>query len=84
MKNKMEGTQMTDQVKSPWSNIQTHNVTTKAGHTLQLFYNPDNNLVVVDLIHKNETGGHELLRQTLNESKLLKHCKEVENVTETA
>ena len=52
-----------------------HNITTKAGNTLQLFYNPENNLLVVDLIHKNEKGGTELLRKTLNEKTLLAHVK---------
>jgi hypothetical protein len=64
--------------------IQTFQVTTKAGHTLNFFYNPQNDLVVVDLIHSNESGGTELLRQTLKEKKLLAHCKEVKNVTQTA
>jgi len=50
-------------------------LTTKAGNTLQFFYNPENNLVVIDLIHKNEKGGIELLRQTLDEKKLLRHIK---------
>jgi hypothetical protein len=50
-------------------------VTTKAGHTISLFYNPDNDLVVVDLIHKNEKGGNELYRKTLDEKKMLAHCK---------
>ena len=52
-----------------------HNITTKAGNTLQLFYNPENDLVVIDLIHKNEKGGTELLRKTLNEKTLLAHVK---------
>jgi hypothetical protein len=56
-------------------NIQRHSMTTKAGHTLSFFYNPDNNLVVVDLIHKNGKGGNELLRKTLDEKKLLAHSK---------
>jgi hypothetical protein len=56
-------------------NIQRHRVTTKAGNTLEFFYNPDNNLVVVDLIAANEKGGNELLRKTLDEKKLLKHTK---------
>jgi hypothetical protein len=53
----------------------TVNITTKNGNTLQVFYNPDNNLLVVDIIAKNEKGGSEILRQTLNESKLLAHTK---------
>jgi len=55
--------------------IQRHNMTTKAGNTLSFFYNPENDLVVVDLIHKSERGGKELLRQTLKEKELLAHCK---------
>jgi len=56
-------------------NIQRLNVTTKDGNTLSFFYNPDNNLIVVDLVHKNELGGIELLRKTLNEKKMLAHAK---------
>jgi len=56
-------------------NIKRFTVETKAGNTLEFFYNPDNNLVVVDLIAANEKGGNELLRKTLDEKKLLKHTK---------
>ena len=59
--------------------IARFNVTTKAGNTLSFFYNPDNNLVVVDLVHKNERGGNELLRQTLNEKKLVGFCTKMRN-----
>jgi len=55
--------------------IQNLNLTTKAGNTLNVFFNPDSNLLVIDIIHKNEKGGNEILRQTLDEKKLLKHCK---------
>lgn len=55
--------------------IETLQVTTKNGNTLQFFYNPNNNLVVVDLVDKNERGGNEILRQTLDEKKLLAHAK---------
>ena len=60
--------------------IQRINITTKAGNTLQLFYNPENNLIVVDLA--NEKGGNELLRKTLDEKKLLAHtkCYEMRNL----
>lgn len=54
----------------------THNIVTDKGNTLQIFYNPENNLVVVDLIAKNEKGGIELLRKTIDEKKLLKHIAE--------
>ncbi len=53
------------------SNIQRHTMTTAQGNTLSFFYNPDNNLVVVDLVRKDEKGGNELLRQTLDEKNLL-------------
>jgi len=56
--------------------IQRHNVTTKQGHTLGMFYNPENDLLVIDLIHKNEEGGNEIVRMTLNEKKLLNHVEE--------
>ena len=55
--------------------IQRTNITTKDGHVLQLFYNADTDLVVLDLLHKNDKGGNELLRKTLDTTKLLKHCK---------
>ena len=56
-------------------NIVRFHATTKAGHTLEFFYNPANDLVVVDLIHKNEKGGRELYRMTLDETRLLKFLK---------
>lgn len=56
-------------------NIQRHGMTTKRGHTLSFFYNPDNDLLVVDIIHKNEEGGNELVRMTLDEDKMLSHCE---------
>ena len=55
--------------------IQHCNIITKGGNILQVFYNAENNLLVVDLVAANETGGNELLRQTLDERKLLKHTK---------
>ena len=59
----------------PSKEITRLNVTTKGGNTLQLFYNPQNSLVVVDIVAANEKGGNEILRQTLNEKKLLAHAK---------
>lgn len=55
--------------------IQRLSVKTLRGNTLQFFYNPENNLVVVGLIAANEQGGVELLRQHLNEKILLAHTK---------
>jgi len=53
--------------------IQCVDFITKLGNTLRLFYNPDNDLLTVDLIAKNEKGGNELVRKTLDEKKLLEH-----------
>jgi hypothetical protein len=55
--------------------IQRFTCETKQGNTLQFFYNPDNNLVVVDLIAANEKGGNELVRKTLDEKVLLAHAR---------
>lgn len=48
---------------------------TKEGHILDFFFNVTSGLVVVDLIHKNELGGNELLRKTLDTKAMLAHCK---------
>ncbi|MBE3145399.1 MAG: hypothetical protein IMZ61_15980 [Planctomycetes bacterium] len=55
-------------------NIKRFNVPTRAGHTLSFFYNPDNDLVVVDLTHKNGRGGNEILRKTLDEKAIVGFC----------
>jgi hypothetical protein len=57
-------------------------VTTRAGNTLSFFYNPENDLVVVDLIHKNERGGNEILRMTLNEERIVGFCKKLPPIKE--
>jgi hypothetical protein len=57
------------------ANIQQVSCITKNGNTLQLFYNSENDLLVIDLIDANEKGGHELFRGNLDEKKLLAHCK---------
>jgi len=54
--------------------IQQHSMTTKKGNTLSFFYNDENNLLVVDLIHSSECGGKEIVRITLKEKELLKHA----------
>jgi hypothetical protein len=46
---------------------------TAAGNQISFFYNPENNLVVVDV--SNETGGNEICRKTLDEKVLLAHLK---------
>ena len=59
--------------------MKTFSIKTAGKNTLQFFYNPENNLVVVDLISKNDKGGNELFRKTLDEKSLLSHCKEEKN-----
>jgi hypothetical protein len=52
---------------------QTTSMTTAKGNTLQLFYNNETGLVVVDLVSANEQGGNEFVRMTINEDKMLGH-----------
>lgn len=51
------------------------NFTTKEGNILSVFFNAHDNLLVVDIVHANETGGHEIVRKILNEKRLLAHCQ---------
>lgn len=51
------------------------NTPTKAGNTLGVFYNAENDLLVVDIVHANESGGNEIVRRRLDESALLAHCE---------
>lgn len=57
------------------ANIQQISCITKTGNTLQVFYNSENDLLVIDLVSKNDNGGNELFRKTLDEKSLLAHCK---------
>ena len=55
----------------PMAGIHQSTITTKGGNTLSFFYNPENDLLVVDLVRKDQKGGNELVRMTLNEYNLL-------------
>lgn len=55
--------------------IQRVVIKTRWGNTLEVFYNPESNLLVVDLVAGGQHGGNELVRQTLNERALLAHVK---------
>lgn len=55
--------------------LKTHHFTTKGGHTLSVFFNSETNLLVVDLVHKSEAGGNEVVRRTLDEEALLHHVR---------
>ena len=55
--------------------IEYYNLETKNGNTLSLFYNPNNDLVVLSLVSENESGGNDLFRKTLDEEELLEHLK---------
>ena len=50
--------------------IHRHNVKTRDGNVLAFFYNDENDLLVVDLVHGSEEIGNEIVRMTLNETKL--------------
>ena len=52
---------------------QTISMTTAKGNTLQLFYNNETGLVVVDLVSKDEKGGNEFLRRHIDEDKMIGH-----------
>ena len=61
---------MSDKIK--WFSCET-----KGGNQLDFFYNPKNDLLVIDLIAKDGSGGCELVRRTLDENKILGFLKEV-------
>lgn len=45
------------------------------GHIINVFYNHDSKLLVIDVVHKGEKGGNEIMRKTLDFTKLLGHAK---------
>lgn len=53
--------------------IQRTQIVTARDNVIQIFYNPSNDLLVVDLC--NDHGGNEILRMQLNEEALLEHLK---------
>ena len=62
--------------------IVTHKIETKAGHDLDVFYNKTTGLLVISLNHATRSGGNEIMRRTLNERALLKHCAKLPTWTE--
>lgn len=56
--------------------IWRESILTPKGNRLSFFYNSENDLVVVDLVHRSEAGGNEFVRVTLDEDKMLRHCEE--------
>jgi hypothetical protein len=55
------------------NSIARFSTTTKNGNTLSFFYNPGNDLLVIDIISADESGGNEIVRETLDEKVLLGH-----------
>ena len=53
--------------------IKHFNCKTKLGNDLHFLYNPENDLIVIDLVHESGLGGSEIVREVLNEKSLLKH-----------
>jgi hypothetical protein len=73
------------------SDIRRVSIPTAGGNSLDVFYNPEKNLLVIDLTQKNGKGGNEIIRMTLkvNEKSMLRHCEketvlDVDNVRESA
>jgi len=64
--------------------IQRVNITTKLWNTLAIFYNPDNDLLTIDIVDKSELGGNEIVRMTLDEKALLKPIQAMVNFEERA
>jgi hypothetical protein len=64
-----------------WGNYDTESklfhagLTMPDGHSMQFFVNRETGLVVVDYAHKNDKGGTELLRKTLDPKTMLAHCE---------
>jgi hypothetical protein len=56
-------------------NISALYLRTKQNNSLCVSFNATTNLLVVDLVHLKGGSGHEVIRQTLDESKLLAHCE---------
>jgi hypothetical protein len=48
-------------------------IPTKDGNELLVFYNPEINLICIDLIDYEVDGGNEIFRKYLNEEELLEH-----------
>ena len=46
------------------------NIRLRDGNTLSIFFNPENNLLVVDKVRKDETGGNEFVRVDVDKIKL--------------
>lgn len=59
----------------PTEPIVHHNIKTKAGHIISVFFNRDTDLLVIDVVHKKEKGGNEIVRRNLDYKALLPHCK---------
>jgi len=53
--------------------IERKYIATRGGNVIQVFYNPENDLLVIDLV--NDDGGNELIRRTLDERVLLGHLR---------
>ena len=46
-------------------------VTTKEGNSLYVYFNPVNNVLMVDIVNKSKSKGKELVRMTVDENNML-------------
>jgi hypothetical protein len=51
--------------------LHRHHITLKSGHGLSFFFNETTGLLVVDVNHRNERGGNEIIRRTIDPDKLV-------------
>lgn len=58
--------------------LQYQYLKTLEGHTLCVFYNAETRLLVVDVVDRDEAGGNEIVRRTLDFDALLGHCEQGE------
>jgi len=55
--------------------IHNHYVELANGHSLSFFFNETTGLLVVDVIHRDGTGGNEIVRKTVDVPVLMKDMK---------
>jgi len=73
MKKTYKNTSPKDVPLVPMQGIYRWSCPTRKGNSVDVFFNTDTNLLVVDIMAGNEKGGNEIFRKVLDESELLAH-----------
>ena len=63
-------------------NITRHKIILNSGNSLHVFFNHDTNLLVIDIIDHKDRDGNEIIRQHIDENKLLGHISQLESVNQ--